>query len=223
MTTDEGSGTGEHVGPGSQKPDQVKVEYDTVPPSHGPHFAQPAVSARKFYTAADRPPVETLVHNLEHGYTVLWYDGDKAKGKEELLRDIADQANKKAESADKFLVVEWDTSRGAFPAGQALRPRALVQGRRPPPDVRRPVGRGHRRLHREAPGQRHAGARRRLTPLQTNRHVCRPLAAGGIRACGAGLVPPGPSAPVSHRAWGPVRTGGGGRPAAGRRPGWPAP
>lgn len=123
VTTDEGSGTGEHVGPGSQKPDQVKVEYDTVPPSHGPHFAQPAVSARKFYTAADRPPVETLVHNLEHGYTVLWYDGDKAKGKEELLRDIADQANKKAESADKFLVVEWDTSRGAFPADK---PYALV-------------------------------------------------------------------------------------------------
>ena len=120
VTTDEGSGTGEHVGPGSQKPDQTTVEYDTVPPSHGPHFAQPAVSARKFYTAEDRPPVETLVHNLEHGYTILWYDAEKAKGKEQMLRDIADQANKKAESQDKFLVVEWDSARGALPKPFAL-------------------------------------------------------------------------------------------------------
>lgn len=120
VTTDEGSGTGEHIGPGSQKPDQTTVEYDTVPPSHGPHFAQPAVSARKFYTAEDRPPVETLVHNLEHGYTVLWYDAEKAKGKEQMLRDIADQANKKAESQDKFLVVAWDSARGALPKPFAL-------------------------------------------------------------------------------------------------------
>jgi len=120
VTTDEGSGTGEHVGPGSQKPDQTTVEYDTVPPSHGPHFAQPVVSARKFYTAEDRPPVETLVHNLEHGYTILWYDAEKAKGKEQMLRDIADQANKKAESQDKFLVVEWDSARGALPKPFAL-------------------------------------------------------------------------------------------------------
>jgi hypothetical protein len=120
VTTDEGSGTGEHVGPGSQKPDQTRVEYDTVPPSHGPHFAQPVVSARKFYTAEDRPPLETLVHNLEHGYTILWYDAEKAKGKEQMLRDIADQANKKAESQDKFLVVEWDSARGALPKPFAL-------------------------------------------------------------------------------------------------------
>jgi hypothetical protein len=120
VTTDEGSGTGEHIGPGSQKPDQTSVKYDTVPPSHGPHFAQPAVSARKFYTAEDRPPLETLVHNLEHGYTVLWYDGEKAKGKEQMLRDIAEQANKKAESQDKFLVVEWDSSRGTMEKPFAL-------------------------------------------------------------------------------------------------------
>ncbi|MGH3682534.1 MAG: DUF3105 domain-containing protein, partial [Natronosporangium sp.] len=28
---------------------------------------------RGFYTPDDRPRVEQLVHNLEHGYTVLWY------------------------------------------------------------------------------------------------------------------------------------------------------
>jgi hypothetical protein len=73
VTTDSGGGTGEHVGPGTNKPDETSVKYDTVPPSHGPHFATPDVSGRDFYTAADRPPLETLVHNLEHGYTILWY------------------------------------------------------------------------------------------------------------------------------------------------------
>jgi hypothetical protein len=116
VITDSGEGQGEHIGPGTPKADELTAEYETVPPSSGPHFAAPAVSDRKFYTAEDRPPLETLVHNLEHGYTVLWYDGAKAKGKEQLLRDIAEQGNKQAEAQDKFLVVEWDTSRGAFPA-----------------------------------------------------------------------------------------------------------
>jgi hypothetical protein len=116
ITTDTGGGQGEHVGPGTPKPDQLTVEYDTVPPSRGAHYAAPAVSERKFYTAEDRPPLETLVHNLEHGYTILWYDGEKVQGKEQLLRDIAEQGNKQAEAQDKFLVVEWDASRGEFPA-----------------------------------------------------------------------------------------------------------
>ena len=55
------------------------MKYTTIPPSHGPHFAVPDVSGRDFYTAADRPALETLVHNLEHGYTILWYDGSKVK------------------------------------------------------------------------------------------------------------------------------------------------
>ncbi len=116
VTTDSAEGTGEHVGPGTPSPDQTTVDYDTVPPSHGPHFAQPDVSGRDFYTAEDRPPLETLVHNLEHGYTILWYDDSKVSGKEDLLRDIADQGNKQAQSTGKFKVVEWDSSRGALPA-----------------------------------------------------------------------------------------------------------
>ena len=116
VVTDNAEGSGEHVGPGTPKPDQTRVDYGTIPPSSGPHFAAPDVSERRFYTAADRPPLETLVHNLEHGYTVLWYDGAKAKGKEQLLRDIAEQANKQPQAQDKYLVVEWDSSRGQFPA-----------------------------------------------------------------------------------------------------------
>jgi hypothetical protein len=121
-TTDSGGGKAQHVGPGTSQPKVTSVKYDTVPPSHGPHFVSPDVSGRDFYTAADRPVLETLVHNLEHGYTILWYDGTKVKDTT-LLKNIADQANKLPESSGKFKVVEWDASRGSFPADK---PYALV-------------------------------------------------------------------------------------------------
>ncbi|MGA8978789.1 MAG: DUF3105 domain-containing protein [Pedococcus sp.] len=117
VTTDTGGGSGEHVGPGTNKPAQTTVDYATIPPSHGAHFAGPDVSGRAFYTADDRPPLETLVHNLEHGYTVLWYDGSKVTDTA-LLKDVADKGNKLPEASGKFKVVEWDASRGAFPAGK---------------------------------------------------------------------------------------------------------
>jgi hypothetical protein len=100
----------------------TSVKYDTVPPSHGPHFVQPDISGRDFYTAKDRPVLETLVHNLEHGYTILWYDGTKVKDTT-LLKNIADQADKLPDSSGKFKVVEWDNSSGSFPADK---PYALV-------------------------------------------------------------------------------------------------
>jgi len=43
--------------------------YNSDPPTSGPHYAQPASAG--FYDAA--LPDETLVHNLEHGYVVIWY------------------------------------------------------------------------------------------------------------------------------------------------------
>ena len=115
VTTDANSGSGEHVGPGTNKEDQTSVQYATIPPSNGAHFVSPDVSGRDFYTAADRPVLETLVHNLEHGYTILWYDGTKVKDTT-LLKDVANKADKLPESSGKFKVVEWDASRGAFPA-----------------------------------------------------------------------------------------------------------
>ena len=51
VTSDKAGGNGKHV-PATA---DAKVKYDTVPPSNGPHFDQPAVSDRRFYTAKDRP------------------------------------------------------------------------------------------------------------------------------------------------------------------------
>lgn len=43
--------------------------YNSNPPTSGPH-AEPVEAG--FYDEA--PPDENLVHNLEHGYIILWYD-----------------------------------------------------------------------------------------------------------------------------------------------------
>ena len=71
---DPASGSADHVGPGTSAPDKVRIDYATAPPSSGQHLAQPALSDRRVYTVADAPAIESLVHNLEHGYTILWYD-----------------------------------------------------------------------------------------------------------------------------------------------------
>ena len=114
VTTDKAVGQGNHADPAKTP----KVTYDTVPPSTGPHFAQPAVSDRKFYTVADRPKIEVLVHNLEHGYTVLWYDQSAGEAKKADLQKLADLANKTDAARDKFIVSAWDPSYGALPAGK---------------------------------------------------------------------------------------------------------
>lgn len=67
--------------------------YNSDPPTSGPHYAQPASAG--FYDEA--LPDEQLVHNLEHGYVVIWYN---CKGLEETacealktqIRSVMDQA-----------------------------------------------------------------------------------------------------------------------------------
>lgn len=109
---DEATGNNDH------QPDGTAVEYDMVPPSSGAHWGQPAFPARPFYTTRDRPAMEQLVHNLEHGYTVLWYDGT-IKGKDlDLLRDIATSARAKDSTRGKFIVTSWDDAYGDFPEGK---------------------------------------------------------------------------------------------------------
>ncbi|MCX6004110.1 MAG: DUF3105 domain-containing protein [Chloroflexi bacterium] len=49
------------------------VEYKTMPPTSGPHFPDP--TAPGFYTT--RPAFGYLVHALEHGSVVIYYDPSK--------------------------------------------------------------------------------------------------------------------------------------------------
>jgi hypothetical protein len=100
----------------------TKEKYKTVPPSYGPHWPAPAYPARAFYTERDRPQMEQLVHNLEHGYTIVWYDKSiKGAGLSE-LKDLAASARETdaAGPGKKFIVSAWDESYGAFPSGKHI-------------------------------------------------------------------------------------------------------
>ena len=106
----------------------------------------PSTRTRQFYTADDRPAMENLVHNLEHGYTILWYDDTATEAQISELKAIAARPTSSPRREDKFIVSAWDPAYGALPGGQALRDVALVRGRqrrdqavRPPPAVRRRV------------------------------------------------------------------------------------
>jgi hypothetical protein len=44
--------------------------YNSDPPTSGPHYEQPAEAG--FYEQA--PADEALVHNLEHGHVIIWYN-----------------------------------------------------------------------------------------------------------------------------------------------------
>ena len=65
-------------------PSGSTVDYPDAPPAFGPHWPNFLAGSelRTFYTPEDRPEVERLVHSLEHGHTILWYDDSIKKGSE---------------------------------------------------------------------------------------------------------------------------------------------
>lgn len=116
-TKDKASGNAVHI-------DEGKLDYETVPPSSGPHRTQPASFSRTFYTPEDRPEVEQLVHNLEHGYTIVWYDETIAKDEEQMeqLRLIARRfETDEWDPEKKFIAAPWTKADGgSFPKGKHL-------------------------------------------------------------------------------------------------------
>jgi len=119
-TTEEASGVSEHVGPGTPTPDTTHVDYSTVPAVFGAHYASPAYPAAPFYTAEDRPAIETLVHNLEHGYTIAWYSSDLPAAQREQLEQIAESVRTLSETRGKFIAAPWDEERGLMPEGATI-------------------------------------------------------------------------------------------------------
>ena len=115
VTTQPANGMQDHVPPGTP------IDYAEAPPAFGQHFDSWEEMGRKFYTD-DRPDLGFLVHNLEHGYTILWYD--------ETIADDADQMEvvkglaSKFDGDDfrnKFKAVPWTKEDGeAFPDGQHI-------------------------------------------------------------------------------------------------------
>jgi hypothetical protein len=120
VTNDPVQGSGVHVGPQTDQPNVKRVDYKTVPPTSGEHFVSPEYPARAFYSKDDRPAMETLVHNLEHGYTVVWYTSSTPQAQIDQLKKISDQARQMPQTSGKFIVSAWDDSYGKFPAGKTI-------------------------------------------------------------------------------------------------------
>lgn len=115
IVTKKATGNQDHVEPGTD------VKYTDAPPAFGRHENTPDTMDRKLYTKDDRPRLEMLVHNLEHGYTILWYDETIADDSDQMteLRAIATKLKGTNNPRLKFKAVPWLKSDGdAFPDGQ---------------------------------------------------------------------------------------------------------
>lgn len=101
---------GWHVQPGTH------LSYGDAPPAYGKHWSQYLEMSqyRTIFTARDRPPKEQLVHSLEHGHTVVWYDETIANDSKQLaeLTKIGDRLV----VADGVVIVPWLSS-GPNPDG----------------------------------------------------------------------------------------------------------
>jgi hypothetical protein len=107
-------------GNAQHKPIGTTIYYPDSPPAFGPHWPITAGFARKYYSTADRPQLEYLVHNLEHGYTLMWYDQTVANDGSLLntVKGIASKFQGGQKLSDKFVAVPWTPQDGkAFPKG----------------------------------------------------------------------------------------------------------
>lgn len=105
ITTAAADGNQQHVPTGQQ------VTYTTAPPAFGPHWNEqgvaPVAMSRKFYTRDDRPELEALVHNLEHGYTILWYDDTVSATQINEIRALGAKFPGDTNFRYKFIAVPW--------------------------------------------------------------------------------------------------------------------
>jgi hypothetical protein len=109
-------GAGDHI-------DDEPITYASAPPAFGDHASRWEVRALSFYDVETRPPVPTLVHNLEHGYNILWYDETVIADVEAMdrVRAIADAyatLDRERDPATAFIAAPWTSEDGTgFPDG----------------------------------------------------------------------------------------------------------
>ncbi len=105
----------------SQHVDDRPIDYDAAPPSFGDHRSWWDYYARNFYQVEDRPEVAVLVHNLEHGYNILWYDAAVADDAAALaqVQELAEGYSGARRDPDTALIAApWTSADGGrFPRG----------------------------------------------------------------------------------------------------------
>jgi hypothetical protein len=73
-----------------------------IPPSGGKHNGLSLDDKPRFYPLSVKPRPERAVHDLEHGYVVVWYDAQLPPAQVQLLQSIASDP-----SMSRLLVVGW--------------------------------------------------------------------------------------------------------------------
>lgn len=123
ITTEPANGNQEHV------PDGTQVTYDHAPPAFGSHWNNenaPATMSKKVWKEKDRPELEALVHNLEHGFTIVWYDETIADSDDAMteLEAVGKKFPGITNYRYKFYAAPWTAAdveeSGAFPEGQHI-------------------------------------------------------------------------------------------------------
>lgn len=75
----------EHLGRLHLQPGQVFTEYNSNPPTSGPHDPR----APQFRIYNDPVPKETVVHAMEHGGVIIWYNCTDCQDTVDQLKEIA--------------------------------------------------------------------------------------------------------------------------------------
>lgn len=115
------------TGSAVHEPTGKKILYPDAPPADGPHWGNALApqEVRRFYTADDRPELERLVHSLEHGWSILWYDSSIADDEAAVgeLEGIAEEFPDVTDRDQKIIIAPWtseDQNGTAFPDGAHL-------------------------------------------------------------------------------------------------------
>ncbi len=117
----------------------VTPQYGTNPPTSGNHLATPA--APGFFDEPVDPGA--LVHNMEHGQIIFWYDPDAPQDVIDGLEAVVDQEFEASiavpwdeiESPHNFVMTAWGASQGCRDVSQKVVDnfREEYQGRGPEP------------------------------------------------------------------------------------------
>lgn len=117
--------TGVHTDPLAKARDHVTTAIDyssqpygdtadgaaPIPPTGGKHNALSLGDTNRFYPLSEKPRPERAVHDLEHGYIVVWYDSQLPAAQVQLLQSMATDP-----SMGRLLVVGW--WQGDLPLGK---------------------------------------------------------------------------------------------------------